>query len=66
MSMDAVSLGGVTTALRALAAAFEGDGTMCEIGFDLGRIADSLEKLCDCVREDVGGRAYFNISPNYD
>lgn len=50
----------IVTAIRQLAAAFEGDGTVRELAFDIGRIADSLEVLADCVREDAG-LPYFHI-----
>jgi hypothetical protein len=52
----------IVTAIRQLAAAFEGDGTVRELAFDIGRIADSLEVLADCVRErGSAGIPYFHI-----
>ena len=56
----------IVTAIRALAAAFEGEGCMNEISFDLGSIAEHLSRLADCVRHDAHGKAYFNISPAID
>jgi hypothetical protein len=56
----------IVTAIRQLAAAFEGDGAVAELAFDIRRIADALEHLSECVFENEHGNSYFNISPEVD
>lgn len=53
----------IVTAIRQLAAAFEGEGVVCELAFDIGSIAEHLSRLAECVRHDAQGRAYLNICP---
>lgn len=56
----------IVTAIRQLAASFEGDGAVAEMCFDIRRIADALERLGECVCVNENGDSYLNISPEID